>query len=319
MKRYFLIALCALACACTSVKDNRPVLRFDENGEFRILQFTDLHYVYKDSRSDIMLERMEELLDFEKPDLVVFTGDLIYAPPADSAYLDILSHITRRGLPFAICFGNHDDNWDKTNTELYDLVRTVPGNLFPDRGDNPSPDYTVDILSHESDKIASLLWLFDSGTYLYEYKMYEPVHTDQVCWYYQTSKAYTAANGGEPVPSLAFLHIPFPEYRAELPRVGFYGEPVCDPELNSGLFNAMLECGDVMGVFCGHDHNNDYTINNRGIMLAYGRYSGGDTVYNDIPNGGRVIVLKENSRSFSTWVTLKGGERIDYQEYSRMQ
>lgn len=57
----------------------------------------------------------------------------------------------------------------------------------------------------------------------------------------------------------------FPEYRAELPRVCFFGEPVCDPQLNSGLFNAMLECGDVMGVFCGHDHNNDYAINNRGF------------------------------------------------------
>ena len=183
-----------------------------------------------------MFERMEELLDFEKPDLVVFTGDIIYAPPADSAYLDLLSHITSRNLPFAICFGNHDDNWGMSNTELYDLVRTIPGNLFP-------------------------------------------------------------------------------EYMAELPRVGFFGEPVCDPQLNSGLFNAMLECGDVMGVFCGHDHNNDYAINNRGILLAYGRYSGGDTVYNDIPNGGRVIVLKEGSRHFTTWVTLKGGERIDYLEY----
>ena len=168
-------------------------MHFDENGEFKILQLTDLHYVYKDSRSDIMFERMEELLDFEKPDLVVFTGDLIYAPPADSAYLDLLSHITSRNLPFAICFGNHDDNWGMSNTELYDLVRTIPGNLFPDRGDNP-----------------------------------------------------------------------FPEYRAELPRVGFFGEPVCDPQLNSGLFNAML---------------------------------------------------KEGSRHFTTWVTLKGGERIDYLEY----
>ncbi|MGM9788472.1 MAG: metallophosphoesterase family protein [Candidatus Cryptobacteroides sp.] len=316
MKKFVtILALCACLLSSCAQKNEGVILRFDENGEFKILQLTDLHYVYKDSRSDIMFERMEELLDFEKPDLVVFTGDLIYAPPADSAYLDILSHITRRNLPFAICFGNHDDNWGISNTELYDLVRTIPGNLFPDRGDNPSPDYTVSILGHDSDELAALLYCFDSGTYLYEYQMYEPVHTDQVCWYYNTSKAFTKANEGEPVPSLAFLHIPFPEYRAELPRVGFFGEPVCDPQLNSGLFNAMLECGDVMGVFCGHDHNNDYAINNRGILLAYGRYSGGDTVYNDIPNGGRVIVLKKGSRHFTTWVTLKGGERIDYLEY----
>ena len=78
---------------------------------------------------------------------------------------------------------------------------------------------------------------------------------------------------------------------------------------------ALIALGVVMAVFCGHDHNNDYAINNRGILLAYGRYSGGDTVYNDIPNGGRGIVLKEGSRHFNTWVSLKGGERIDYLEY----
>ena len=58
-------------------------------------------------------------------------------------------------------------------------------------------------------------------------------------------------------------------------------------------------------------------MDNRGILLAYGRYTGGDTVYNDIPNGARVILLKENSNIFSTWVTLKGGERIDYLEHKR--
>lgn len=316
MKKILLtLAIAACALGSCARKTEGVQLRFNADGEFKILQLTDLHYIYKDSRSDIMLERVDELLDFEKPDLVVITGDLVYGAPADTAYLDLLSHITRRELPFAICFGNHDDNWGPTNTELYDLVRTLPGNLFPDRGDNPSPDYTVSILEHGSDKLAALLYCFDSGTYLWDQKMYEPVHTDQVCWYWQTSRAFTEANGGEPVPSLAFLHIPFPEYKAELPRVGTFGEAVCDPQLNSGLFNAMLECGDVMGVFCGHDHNNDYAINNRGILLAYGRYSGGDTVYNDLPNGGRVIVIKEGSRHFTTWVTLKGGERINYLEY----
>ena len=45
-------------------------------------------------------------------------------------------------------------------------------------------------------------------------------------------------------------------------------------------------------------------------MLAYGRYTGGDTVYNDLPNGARVIVLKEGERKFDTWVVLAGGEKL---------
>jgi hypothetical protein len=33
---------------------------------------------------------------------------------------------------------------------------------------------------------------------------------------------------------------------------------VCCSAYNTGLFNAMLDMGDVQGVFCGHDHNNDF-------------------------------------------------------------
>ena len=36
------------------------------------------------------------------------------------------------------------------------------------------------------------------------------------------------------------------------------GEEVVLSKINSGLFTAMLEAGDVMGVFAGHDHDNDY-------------------------------------------------------------
>ena len=91
------LGLCLMS-ACTP-KTESVQLRFDENGEFKILQLTDLHYIYKDSRSDVMLERIDELLDFEKPDLVVLTGDLLYGAPADTAYLDPPPPITRRILP----------------------------------------------------------------------------------------------------------------------------------------------------------------------------------------------------------------------------
>ena len=36
----------------------------------------------------------------------------------------------------------------------------------------------------------------------------------------------------------------------------------------------------------------------KNILLAYGRYTGGNTVYNHLPNGARIIVLDEGARTF---------------------
>ena len=77
------------------------------------------------------------------------------------------------------------------------------------------------------------------------------------------------------------------------------------------MFTAMKEAGDVMGVFVGHDHDNDYAVMWHGILLAYGRYTGGNTVYNHLPNGARVIVLKEGQRTFDTWIDLAGGQQVN--------
>ena len=60
-------------------------LQFDKNGEFKIVQFTDVHFKYRNPASDIALKRIGEVLDAERPDLVVFTGDVVYAAPADTA------------------------------------------------------------------------------------------------------------------------------------------------------------------------------------------------------------------------------------------
>ena len=69
----------------------------------------------------------------------------------------------------------------------------------------------------------------------------------------------------------------------------------------------VLFTGDVRGVFVGHDHDDDYAVSWKGILLAYGRYTGGNTVYNHLTNGARVIELDENANSFRTWIRLKEG------------
>ncbi len=47
-----------------------------KNNKFKIAQFTDLHY--RDVLIDLLSQKQQELiLDWEKPDLVVLTGDSV--------------------------------------------------------------------------------------------------------------------------------------------------------------------------------------------------------------------------------------------------
>lgn len=107
----------------------------------------------------------------------------------------------------------------------------------------------------------------DSHSYspLKDVKGYNWLTFDQINWYRQQSAAYKAQNGGQPVSALAFFHIPLPEYheavRDENAALrGTRMEEACSPRINTGMFAAMKEAGDVMGVFVGHDHDNDYAV-----------------------------------------------------------
>ena len=80
------------------------------------------------------------------------------------------------------------------------------------------------------------------------------------------------------------------------------------------MFAAMKEAGDVMGMFVGHDHDNDYAVMWKDILLAYGRFTGGNTEYNHLPNGARIIVLDEGARTFTSWIRQKDGivDKVTY-------
>lgn len=297
-------------------------LQFSKDGKFKIVQFTDVHFKYGNPASNVALERINEVLDVEQPDLVIFTGDVIYSAPADSGMVQVLEQVSKRKLPFVVTFGNHDDEQGLSRQQLYDIIRKVPGNIMPDRGTALSPDYALTVKSFSNpQKDAAVLYCMDSHSYspLKDVKGYAWLTFDQVNWYRQQSAAFTAQNGGQPIPALAFFHIPVPEYHEAVADEnstirGTRMEEACAPRINSGMFAAMKEGGDVMGIFVGHDHDNDYAVMWKNILLAYGRYTGGNTVYNHLPNGARVIVLDEGARTFTSWIRQKGGivDEISY-------
>lgn len=321
MKKTLLTFCLAWLSAGLCLAQTQP-LQFNSNGEFKIVQFTDVHYKHGNPASDVALKRIHEVLDAERPDLVVFTGDVIYAAPADTGMRTVLECAAAHKVPFVVVFGNHDDEQGKSRAELYDIIRSVPYNIQPDRGGAESPDYLLPVKSSDGKRDAAVLYCMDSHSYSRQpdVKGYDWITFDQVAWYRNHSAAFTAANGGQPLPSLAFFHIPLPEYNQAAANenailIGTRMEKACAPALNSGMFTAMKEAGDVMGMFVGHDHDNDYSVMWHGILLAYGRYTGGNTVYNHLPNGARVILMKEGARTFTTWIRLKGGEIIDKSVY----
>lgn len=298
-------------------------LRFNHLGKFKIVQFTDLHYIEGDERAILAKECVVNVLEKENPDLVLFTGDIIFGRPAEKSLITMLEIVSKRNIPFGVTFGNHDDEQGLSKEDLFKRIQTLPYNLTSTvTGISGISNFALPIKSNQNDSVKSIIYCFDSHSYsqIEGINGYDYIKLDQINWYKLTSSQFTEMNGGRPIPSFCFFHIPLPEYNAAVTDkktilIGNRGEIECSPHLNSGLFAVMKEQKDVKGIFVGHDHNNDYAVCWDGIMLAYGRYSGGNTVYNNLSNGARVIELTENEETFSSWIRLRDGSLINQLEF----
>lgn len=320
MKRLTCLGIVLLLVSATLLQAQETALRFGADKKFKIVQFTDVHWVPGNSNSYDAQKCITEVLDAEKPDLVIYTGDVIFGPPAAECLKEALAPTIARRIPFAFTFGNHDDEHDMSRIQICAQLQAMPGNLTGTvEGLSGVSNFILPVKSANGDKDAAVLYCFDSHSYssLPHIKGYDWIKADQINWYVQQSARFTADNGGEPLPALAFFHIPLPEYNQAATTesaylIGSRLEKACAPELNTGLFTAMLEAKDVMAMFVGHDHVNDYVAYWKGLLLCYGRFTGGNTVYNGLPggNGARIIELTEGERALRTWIRLRGDVTI---------
>lgn len=93
---------------------------------------------------------------------------------------------------------------------------------------------------------------------------YEPIKQSQIDWFANTSQAQRSArnkdhNDNRPYMSLAFLHIPLPEFGDRRLRIhnGHRREPSESPSINSHFYDALVR-GGISALGCGHDHVNDF-------------------------------------------------------------
>ncbi len=316
MNKLFFIACLVFVLTDAGVLAKKPELKFNQDKKFKIVQFTDTHVMLMlgEPNWKATFETFSKVLDAEKPDLVVLTGDIVTGAPTQKGWETVTGWIIQHKIPYAIVFGNHDDETDLTRTQLSDLIEKMPFSLMVGRTDHVSDygNYLIQIQTSDGKSAAETLYFMDSNAYatVPEVGFYGWFQNDQIQWYRDQSQKIKKANDGVNIPAMAFFHIPLPEYaqayrNEKNPAIGVRLEDECSPDVNSGMFTAMLEGGDITATFVGHDHSNDYVSYLYGIALCYG---GGRTTYDDLSYGGRVIELTEGQRSFKTWIRTRDGE-----------
>lgn len=305
-------------------------LKFDENGEFKIMHICDIQDKYPLNLS--CAQYIKEILAEYKPDLVVLGGDNTVADIEDKeeAIKEICELFTESNTYFTLGFGNHDAEKNMSREEQFEFYRLYGGEycLAYDADENLTGvgNHNLTVLSSDETYVAYNLYMFDSNMYVYDEdgnKLgYDCVHQDQIDWYKETSERLKAENGGKNVPALAFQHIvpqeanevlfvqsPIPlgdlgKDCAEtsytfLPmfwniKEGLMLEMPTSGYYNLGQFDAMVETGDVQAIFCGHDHINSYVIEKDGVEIINTPSCTFRSYSDDTNRGCRLITLNEN-------------------------
>lgn len=262
--------------------------------------------IVKDKKA---LNAVAAMITAEKPDLVVLTGDLVYPVPFQAGTFNngissdiVITLMEQLGVYYTVCFGNHD-------SELYsDYTREQISEKYanPDLKYclyQPGPEdvdgYGNHVIKVKNSKgiVTNAYFILDSHDYtngdiLGIAGQYDNIHENQVEWYKENVLTIDKANKAvDPdcgmFPSLLFFHIPLKEYDDAWQEYkangyqdtenvkcfggGYYedNEKVCCGVGDDNLFETALELGSTKGMFCGHDHVNNASLDYKGIRLTY--------------------------------------------------
>ncbi len=287
-----------------------------------------------DTPQPAMLSLMNASLDAAQPDLVVFLGDMIHGRDlrgedrVKKAIDAAVSPVVERGIPFALVFGNHDEECKISKEDQLKIYQSYPGCLAVDGEDLPGcGNYYIVVENPVQPESPVVLWFMDSGSYAEEGKgTYGYVTEEQNEWML-SAYAELCEKYASPV-SYVFQHIPVLQVYNMIKEVpfgtsgavtcygpnfgkwyvlddeyiwaGHMGEGPCSSEYDSGEFDAWKKM-NVKAAFFGHDHLNDYCGTYEGIDMVttsgvgFYLYGRGDE------HGTRLVTLNaENPTEYET-------------------
>ena len=261
-------------------------------------------------KDKMALNAVAAMLTAEKPDLVVITGDLVYPVPFQSGTFNngistdmVITLLEKLGVYYTVCFGNHDSELysDYSREKIADKYANpdLKYSLFQ-KGPEDVDGYGNQVIKVKNSKgiVTNAFFTLDSHSYIdgdflgIQWK-YDNIHENQIEWYRESVLAIDAANKAvDPdcpmFTSLCFFHIPleefgiaWQEYKAngykDTENVKHFAGGYYEKDEKSycgvysdNFFETALELGSTKGIFCGHDHENNASVEYKGIRLTYG-------------------------------------------------
>ena len=359
MKKRIFSAVLALVlvfgvCLSAGASSAQSPLRFDSNGEFKIMHLTDCQDDYP--ATETMLKFIDAALKEYQPDIVVLGGDNSVGPDdmpredKEAAIAELCSVFVENKTYFTLVFGNHDHQQGVSDDEQLVWYQQYGGEYCLAYDADPdltgTATHALPVLALDSDKTEFMLYMFDSNQYVSVNKFedeYDSVNPDQIEWYKETSKAIEAQEGKK-IPALAFQHIIVgdvydalfyessvdlgsltPKFNGKtysfLPRTnnftGFLLEFPCPGYYNHGQFDAMVERGDVIGIFSGHDHINTFETELDGIRIINTAGATFHSYGKEMTRGMRMITVKESDTwKFETESVTINGFALDNADFA---
>ena len=290
--------------------------------DFTVLNLTDIHWdiiawIPGNQEYEMVVGTIRELVQRTQPDLITISGDLSWGMAVES-YVAVADLMDSFGIPWAPVWGNHDYEKETVNQGAVEEFAKHPLCLFeagdPELG---CGNYPL-VIQEEGRTVAALLMtdthknakiIDENGN---ERSTWGRLYPNQLDWIRRQCKELNTDTAIiQHIPIYGYEEAAKAAYPSDLDRksvtleesygsacwnpgyedsIGVQHEGICSFDVDEGALDACLEAG-VKAIIVGHDHNNNWIINHKGIRFVFSLKTGPGCYWEPALSGGTVIKI----------------------------